>query len=338
MSDPVARLLRLLSLFQRQPVWGGPELAGLLGVTQRTVRRDIDRLRELGYPVESHPGSTGGYRLTAGASMPPLTLDDDEALAVAVSLRSAAGGSVTGLAEPALAALAKLDQVLPSRLRPQLEALTSMTITLDDGRTDTGASGDALVAVARACREHLVLRFDYTDASGQGSERVTEPYRLVMTGRRWYLVARDVRRDAWRTFRVDRLSSPEAPGHRFELVDPPDAAALVAEGITTRPYEHQARLVVAAPVEDLADHIPASVGFLEAIDDDTTRLTIGSNHLDWMVVRLVMMDVDLTIVEPPALQDRVAHLAARLTHMSDHVPDLTHDHETEPKEPPCPQD
>ena len=213
MLDTSARLLRLLSLLQTRPDWPGPELAGRLEITPRTLRRDIQRLRDLGYPVHATPGVAGGYRLAPGATLPPLLLTDDEAVAVAVSLRTAASQSVTGIAETALTALAKLEQVLPTRLRQRTEALHQATVTLP--RTAPTVDPALLTTLATACRHHQALTIAYTTRDGAETERQIEPHRLVHTGYRWYLVARDTTRDAYRTFRADRITNPTPTGTRF---------------------------------------------------------------------------------------------------------------------------
>jgi predicted DNA-binding transcriptional regulator YafY len=209
-----ARLLRLLSLLQARSDWTGPELARRLEVSGRTVRNDIERLRELGYPVDATPGPAGGYRLGAGATLPPLVLDDEEAVAVAVGLRSAAGGTVGGIEETSVRALAKLEHVLPARLRHRVTTLAQAVVPVPG--TGPTVAAEVLTAVAAAARDHLRLRFDYADHSGTTSRRDTEPHRLVHTGRRWYLVAWDVDRGDWRTFRADRITPriPPAPGSR----------------------------------------------------------------------------------------------------------------------------
>ncbi|RCV50191.1 helix-turn-helix transcriptional regulator, partial [Marinitenerispora sediminis] len=192
MLETSARLLRLLSLLQTHRDWTGAELADRLGITTRTVRRDVEKLRTLGYPVHAAPGVAGGYRLGAGAALPPLLLDDDEAVAVAVGLRTAAGGTVAGIEESSVRALAKLEQVLPSRLRHRVTTLHAVTVAVPD--SGAAVAPDVLTAIAAACRAHERLRFDYRDHAGQPSVRDVEPHRLVHTGRRWYLVAWDTDR------------------------------------------------------------------------------------------------------------------------------------------------
>jgi predicted DNA-binding transcriptional regulator YafY len=309
-ADTAQRLLRLLSLFQARPAWGGPELAGRLDVDVRTVRRDVGRLRELGYRIDAGPGASGGYRLADGHALPPLVFDDDEAVALAVCLRAAAGGSVAGVADSARAALAKLEPLLPTRLRPRVAALSATTLPLRDegGDVDPGA----LVALAEAARETLVATFAYRDGQGRLSERRVEPYRLVHTGRRWYLVARDLGHGDWRTFRVDRIGEVVVPGHQFDRTDPPDAAALVAHAITTAPYAHRAVVELDAPFDDVAAMVPATVAVVEAIDAATTRLTTGADDLDRVAVYLAAQGWPFRVVEPPELRQRLLSLADRL--------------------------
>ncbi|GIU87394.1 MAG: DNA-binding transcriptional regulator [Acidimicrobiia bacterium] len=311
MHDTAGRLLRLLSLLQSRPTWAGHELAARLGVTLRTVRRDVDRLRRIGYPVEATPGPDGGYRLGPGGALPPLLLDDDEAVAVAVGLRAATSGSVIGIEDAAVAALRKLEQVLPARLRPRVVALSSVTVSLA-GRAGDAVDGDVLVTIAQACQGSERLRFAYRDRAERASERTVEPYRLVSTGRRWYLVARDVRRAAWRTFRVDRMRAVTATGHRFVLDDPPDAAALVAEGLSIAPYRHRARLLLRAPAGDVASRVPPTVAMVEAVDERSCVLETGADQLDWILAHVLMLGVDFEVLEPAALQERARVLAARL--------------------------
>ncbi|GMA20817.1 helix-turn-helix transcriptional regulator [Arsenicicoccus piscis] len=213
MAETIRRILRLLDLLQSRPVWSGPELAGRLGVTDRTIRRDVERLRELGYLVEGEHGSAGGYRLRAGRELPPLLLDDEEAIAIAVSLRGAATSPVSGVGEAALRALAKLDTVFPPRLRAQVAAVQEVTTAVPRAVTEVGP--EVLVEVARAARGRVQLRFDYTTRAGAVSGRRVEPYRIVTTGLRWYLMAFDLEREDWRTFRLDRIASVHVTTFRF---------------------------------------------------------------------------------------------------------------------------
>jgi predicted DNA-binding transcriptional regulator YafY len=307
---PTARVLRLLDLLQSRPVWNGTELAERLGVTTRSVRRDVERLRGLGYPVRAAHGTGGGYQLGAGRRLPPLLLDDDEAVAVAVCLRLAAGGTVEGLGEAAVRTLAKLDQVLPARLRAQVEAIHESTVTLDG----VGPVIDAktLLALARAVRETERVTFSYDGPRGSGERRV-EPYRLVATGRRWYLLAFDLDRDDWRTFRLDRMSDVEARGWRFRPRDAPDAAAYVQRAITQSVYDHTARVRIAAPMAAVQAHVPASVGTVTADGRRHCILAIGGNDLEWMALHLGRLPWEFEVLEPPELLEVIREIARRLT-------------------------
>src|SRR3954453_15703970 len=242
MRTTSARLLRLLSLLQTPRDWTGSELAGRLEVSQRTIRNDIDRLRALGYPVHATRGSVGGYRLEAGATLPPLLLDDEEAGAVAIGLRTATAGAVTGIEETSLRALAKLEQVLPPRLRSRVSTLQAVTLHV---RRPGGTTGDPtlLTGLARVCRDHSRLRFDYSDRRGTATQRRVEPYRIVNSGQRWYLVAWDTDRDDWRTFRVDRMVTGMSPGPRFvpRALSDAEVEALVSRGVPPTSRRYQAR-------------------------------------------------------------------------------------------------
>ncbi len=255
-----ARLLKLLSLLQTRRDWPGEELAGRLEVSCRTIRRDVERLRELGYPVDALTGPSGGYRLEAGTAMPPLLLDDDEAVAIAVGLRTAAGAAVTGIEETSIRALVKLEQVLPNHLRRRVNALGSVTDTM----ATTGPTVDpaCLTAIAGACRDGQRLRFLYRARDAAESRREVEPHRLVMLGRRWYLVAWDTRRSDWRTFRVDRISEPASTGVRFEARGLPggDATAYVRRSISGAVYRYQARVTLAGAGERAGAPAPAAAG------------------------------------------------------------------------------
>ncbi|MFZ0217368.1 MAG: YafY family protein [Candidatus Dormiibacterota bacterium] len=303
-----ARLLRLLSLLQTRREWPGPELADRLEVDTRTVRRDIDRLRSLGYPVRARPGAAGGYQLEAGTAMPPLLLDDEEAVAVAVGLRTAAGTSIAGIAETSVRALAKLQQVLPARLRQRVSVLERYTVPIPS-RGPT-VDPELLALLAGVCRDHLRLRFAYTGHAGAGSTRVVEPNRLVSWGPRWYLLAWDVDRRDWRTFRVDRLRAQLPAGPQFLPRDSPaeDVAAWVAERLGTRMWPVQARLRVHAPIEKVRDRMS---GIFEPIDEETTLATIGGTNLDVLALYVGLFDADFEIVEPPELRRIVARLGAR---------------------------
>ena len=311
MLETSARLLRLLSLLQLHADWVGADLAARLGVTPRTVRRDIARLRELGYPVHAVPGVAGGYRLGAGSSLPPLLLDDDEAVAVALSLRSAAIQSVTGIGEASVRALAKIDQVLPSRLRERAAAISQMTVPL--AGVAPILTAETLTALARACRSRERLAFGYRNYDGETTQRLVEPYRLVQAGYRWYLVAHDLERSDWRTFRADRIDAPRLTGVRFVLPEPPDAAALVARSVTTAPYRHQARIMVHAPADEVARLVPPTVGMIEPAGAGRCVLTTGSDSLDAIAVHAGILGFPITVLEPAELAERMRDLGDRLT-------------------------
>ncbi len=303
-------MLRLLSILQAQRWMSGPELAARLEVSPRTLRRDVDRLRGLGYPVHAVTGAAGGYRLEAGTAMPPLLLDDDEAVAIAVGLRTAAGGTVAGMEEASLRALAKLEQVLPSRLRGRVNALQTYTVPM----TGSGPTVDAgvLVAIVHACRDCEGLRFDYRSRDGTASGRHVEAHRLVSAGQRWYLVAWDVDRDDWRTFRVDRLDRPRTTGLRFDPRQLPgaDAATFVAQAIASIPCRYQVAVTLHAPLEAM-DERRRPGGTLEAIDDRTCLLRASADSLEWFAVSLGLLGVDFDVHEPPELVDYLALLADR---------------------------
>ncbi len=280
-------------------------------MSTRTVRNDVVRLRGLGYPVLATPGVAGGYRLGAGAALPPLLLDDDEAVAVAVGLRTAANGTVTGIEETSLRALAKLEQVLPSRLRRRVNAVqTSMVAIPGSGPT---VDATVLAAIAAACRDHERLRFDYRDHDDTASVRAVEPHRLVCWMRRWYLVAWDTDRKGWRTFRVDRIQPRTPTGPRFAPRDPPggDVEAYVSRGVGAAPWRYRARVTVHAPAEVIAERLPPAV-VLEAVDEHTCVLDAGADSPQMLAVYLGMLDVDFKAREPPELIEQLRTLSDRL--------------------------
>lgn len=315
MVETSARLLRLLSLLEVRPEWSGTDLAQRLDVTPRTLRRDIAKLRSLGYPVDATPGVAGGYRLGAGAALPPLLLDDDEAVAVALSLRTAASHAVSGVGEASLRALAKLEQVLPARLREQVAAVGQATVPL--AGPGQAIDADVITTIARACRNSERITFGYRSRDGGHTRRLVEPHRLVQAGYRWYLVARDIDADDWRTFRADRIDGPQLTGVRFVPRDPPDAAAFVARSVTTAPYRYQARIVLHAPAAVVAELVSPSAGLVEPAADGTCVLTVGSDSLDAMAFHTAMMDLDFTVLEPPELAERMAQLGQRLQRGAD---------------------
>jgi predicted DNA-binding transcriptional regulator YafY len=327
-----ARLLRLLSLLQTHRDWTGIDLAGRLGITQRTVRRDIDRLRRLGYPVDARPGTGGGYRLGTGAVLPPLLLDDDEAVAMAVGLRSATLSGVAGIEETALRALTKLEQVLPARPRHRVQTLQAAIVHMVGSGPDTAV--DVLLAVASAVRDSQQLRADYRRHDGTESPRVLEPHRIVHSGRRWYLVAWDAEREAWRTFRLDRLSPRTPTGPRFapREAPEPDIARYTSKGITTGAYRYRCRFTVLAPIDVVAGHIGPTIGVVTPIDGSSCEVISGSNSLDEMALYIGLIGQDIVVHEPTELLEHLAALGARLTRAatrsasilsSDEFPDAT---------------
>ena len=312
-GSTTGRLLQLLGLLQSRRVWSGDELAGRLGVTGRSVRRDIERLRDLGYPVQASKGHGGGYQLGAGAALPPLLLDPDEAVAMAVCLRLAAGGSVAGVGESALRALSKLDQVMPARLRAQVTAVHDATVTLAPSSSDAAVAPDVLMTLARACRDREHLAAGYTDVRGNHTQRRLEPYQLVTTGRRWYLMAYDLDRDDWRTLRLDRMATVVARGTTFRPRDAPDAARFVGRAISAAPYRHVARVRYHAPHDVLAQRFPPGTATVEADGPTRCIVTTGADDPEQMVVYLATVGHDFEVIEPPELIEALQTLADRLS-------------------------
>ncbi|QCQ90110.1 helix-turn-helix transcriptional regulator [Rhodococcus sp. SGAir0479] len=311
MRETSARLLRLLSLLQTRRDWSGVELAERLDITPRTVRRDVDKLRGLGYPVDATVGVGGGYRLGAGAEMPPLLLDDDEVLAVALGLQSGATGSVVGIGDSSVRALTKLRQVMPSRLRHRLEALQVDVVPREPARSAVDAR--VLSAIASVCHAHERLRFDYRAHDGSESRREVEPYRLVRSGWRWYLVAWDTQRDDWRSFRVDRMDPKIPTGPRFapRELPPGGAAEFVARGVDRAVTRVRARVLLHAPIEDIAPMVDAAWGTLEDGPDDHCVVALGGESLRSIARWLSAFDVDFTVLDPPELREECRQAAQR---------------------------
>jgi predicted DNA-binding transcriptional regulator YafY len=307
-----ARLLRLLSLLQTPRDWTGAELAERLEVSPRTVRNDVERLRALGYPVHATRGSIGGYRLEAGTSLPPLLLDDDEAVAVAIGLRTATGGAVTGIEETSLRALAKLEQVLPPRLRRQVSTLQRVTVHVRRRPVPT-VDPSMLTELARLAREHFTLRFDYSDRRQTASQRRVEPYRIVNAGLRWYLVAWDLDREDWRTFRVDRMRPGMSAGPRFtpRPLTEAEVETLVSRGVPVEARTHQARVLVRTPAAELAARFGPWLGTIIAVDDVSCLLETGADNLEMLAAYLGLLGADFSVTEPPELVNAVQALAAR---------------------------
>jgi len=311
-SETTSRVLTLLGLLQSRRVWTGEELATRLGVTTRSVRRDVERLRDLGYPVAASRGHGGGYQLGAGAALPPLLLDPDEAVAMAVCLRLAAGGSVAGVGESALRALSKLDQVMPRRLRSQVSAVHEATVTLTSGAPESVVEPDVLMTLARASRDREHVTAGYVDRDGAATRRRLEPYQLVTTGRRWYLLAYDRDREDWRSLRLDRMSDVAAVGTTFVGREAPDAAAYVRRSISTSPYRYVARVRYHAPVGAVAPYFPAGSVDIEPDGPDATIVTAGADDPSHLVPWLARVDADLEILESPELADAMVAMAERM--------------------------
>ena len=313
MSDTPARLLRLLSLLQTPRDWPGSELAERLQVSPRTIRRDIQRLRDLGYPVQATMGAVGGYRLVAGTAMPPLLLDDEEAVAVAVGLRTAANGTVTGIEEASVRALVKLEQVLPSRLRYRVSALHSVTLPLPGAQALVDPA--ILTVIATAARDRQRISFRYTSHDGTQATRAAEPHHLVPTGRRWYLLGWDPANNGWRTFRADRITSPQITGPRFTPRDPPggDAAAYVSRSVSSAPYRYQARIRLHLPAQAAAERLPPTVGHLQADGEHACILHTGAESPDVLAIYVAIIGAEFEILDPPELAEHILALAGRLT-------------------------
>jgi predicted DNA-binding transcriptional regulator YafY len=301
MANTSSRALRLLSLLQAHRHWRGSELAERLGISERTLRRDVDRLRELGYDVDAAPGVDGGYQLRAGAALPPLTVDEEEAVALAVGMQAAADGATPGLEEASVRALGKVVQVLPARLRRRVDTLRAMTVAATWGAGDGGPAVDteALVTVAQACRDSERLRFDYTAREGAASARLVEPHRVVRLGRRWYLAAWDLDRLDWRSFRLDRLREPRSTGARFAPRVPPggDAAEFVKSSIVGLRDPHQVVAEVFAP----AAAVEARIGrwsTVTALGEDRCRVELTADQLEWPAMALGSLGAEFRVVEP----------------------------------------
>ena len=317
MRETSARLLRLLSLLQMRREWSGTELAERLQITTRTVRRDVEKLRYLGYPVDANVGVGGGYRLGAGAEMPPLLLDDDEVVAVALALRSGTNDAVTGLGDAEARALTKLRQVMPSRLQHRLEALRVDVV--DRGPVASAVDAELLATVTAVCHRHERLRFDYRSHDDTASRREVEPYRVVRAGLRWYLVAWDLAREDWRSFRVDRMEPKIPTGPRFvpRELPPGGAAEFVSRGIARGAAPVTARVLLHAPVGTITQMVDDRWGTLEQIDARTCALVLGGQSLERIAEWLVAFDVDFTVLEPAGLRDACRAQGERLRFLAE---------------------
>ncbi|WP_327355459.1 helix-turn-helix transcriptional regulator [Streptomyces sp. NBC_01304] len=319
-TDTPARLLQLLSLLQTPREWPGGELADRLSVSRRTVRRDVDRLRDLGYPVQATMGADGGYRLVAGKAMPPLVLDDEEAVAIAVGLRAGAGHAVEGVEEASVRALAKLEQVLPSRLRHRVSTLQAATSPLVFGGADGATiAPETLTVLASTATGHEKLRFGYRAKDGIESRRQVEPYRLVSTGRRWYLVAYDLEREDWRTFRVDRITDPFATGARFTQRELPegDAAEFMRRTVWRNTPSFALDVSFAASAEYVAARLPGHLGTPVAEGEDACRLRVtATDSVVWLAMRLALVDAEFTVHGPAELAGYIRDLGTRMVNSS----------------------
>ena len=315
MSDTPSRLLKLLSLLQTPRDWPGTELAARLEVSARTVRRDIERLRDLGYPVEAAMGAAGGYRLASGAAMPPLLLDDDEAVAIAVGLRIASGHAVDGIDESSVRALAKLEQVLPSRLRYQVAALGAATVSLLPGHSPL-VDPATLTVFGTAIARHERVRFAYHAGDGAETKRHAEPHRLVCHGRRWYLLAFDLDRDDWRIYRADRIRDPLATGARSVPRELP--AADVVSYVTGQLYSlaptYQAVATLHAPAADVARQLGDYAAELEPLGEQACRVRTYADTLEWLAFRLSALGCEFEVHQPPELAQYLRGLSARAAH------------------------
>lgn len=316
MAETTWRVLTLLSLLESRATWSGPDLAAELGVTTRTIRRDVERLRELGYPVHGEQGTEGGYRLGRGRRLPPLVLDDDEAVAVALCLRQGAAGALSGVGEPALRALTKLDQVLPARLSAKVHTIDDATAALP-GRAAPRMDTDVLSRLAQACQQTVRARLGYTARDGARSQRHVEPYRLVTTGRVWYLFCFDLDREDWRTFRLDRIDGLHVTTFRFRPRPSPDPVEHVHRAFSHPTWAYQVTVLYDAPLEAVQARIPARYGSCETAADGRTSVTAGADELTELALHLVWaaidLDAELEVVDPPELRQELRRLSARVS-------------------------
>lgn len=306
------RMLRLLSLLQTHRYWPGPELAGRLGVSDRTLRRDVDRLRELGYDVDAARGATGGYQLRAGRALPPLLLDDDEAVAIAVGLRSSAATAIDGGGDAAVSALTKVIAMLPPTLRGRLDALRSVSMPLPT-RQQSPVDTTTLTTLAACCRDREIVRFGYVAHAGDATDRRVEPHELVSYGQRWYLVAFDLERDDWRTFRLDRIEDIRVFGGRFHPREIPHGSALehVRQGRRNLPRRYQVEIRFATSAET----VRASTGSWGEVhaDGDGAVWRISTDTLDWPVMLIAQIEAPATVLGRAELAEKVRAAGRRMS-------------------------
>lgn len=311
MSSTGERMLELLALLQRRQRWSGEELAERLEVSKRTLRRDVDRLRELGYPIEADRGVDGGYQLGAGTKLPPLLLTDDEAVAIAIGLRTAANQPVEGLAEPSMGALVKVGQLLPDALQHRVESLTGAIDTSPMMEANT-ITLSTLTTLARATRDTKRVHFDYQGFDGTLSHRHVDPHHVVPLNRYWYLIAWDLDRDDWRTFRMDRVDNPYTTHRAFDLrkLPAPDPATHIRQTIRALKSVYDVELVVKAPLAEIQRHI-GPWGSATALDNGTTRIEMHIPDLAWAVLMLAISNAEIVSVEPAELRQFLSELGDR---------------------------
>ena len=318
MTSPSERTLRLLSLLQRHRHWAGADLADRLGVSLRTLRRDVDRLRELGYPVRAAPGVDGGYQLEPGAVLPPLVLDDDEAVAIAVGLDLASQSSVAGIDESSVRALSKLTAVLPRRLTEQVEAIRAATVSLPWSTPSEPVATEVLLRLALLCRDSERAGFGYTAGDGARSVRSVEPVRLVRLGRRWYLAAYDLDRHDWRSFRLDRIEDPSGTGDRFRPREVPggDAAAFVRSRVSGPSASYDVEAVVEASAEVVGRRV-GRWSRVAPLPDDRCTVRMTTDALAWAALVLGTCGAEFRVVSPPELDAVLRDWGRRFTQAAD---------------------
>lgn len=311
MLSTSARLLRLASLLQSRRHWPGPALAEELSVGARTLRRDVDRLRELGYPVEASSGVGGGYALGRGADLPPLVLDDDEAVALAIALR-AASANVGGIEATSLRLMGKLDQLMPTRLRRRATALHAVTLSVRAGPALVDAG--VLSQLATACRDCRSLHFAYRNHAGDASQRHVQPLRLANYGRRWYLIAWDTGRNDWRSFRVDRMDGSPTAGAAFAPRPvPPDVATRLERGIAHAPFACRITLRLQGSVAELQAALPVYCGVLEPETDTHSLLRVGAESPEGLLAQVLMIGHDVELVDGEPLVPELQRVLGRMT-------------------------
>lgn len=320
MLSTSARLLRLLSHLQAKRFWRGGELVDALGVTSRSVRRDVLRLRELGYPVHATSGVGGGYQLGAGRDLPPLPLDDEEAIAVAVGLRAATTGPVRGLEAASLRALTRLEQVLPKRLRKRVNALQSVSVRYGDSHASIDA--ETLSSLASACRDEVTVRFEYKSHEGAASVRSVEPYRLVHSSYRWYLLAWDLEKGAWRTFRVDRVGAKLRAGKSFapRALPASDVAAYVRDAVGGQLRRYRARVTVFAPASEVRAKLSWMNGRVEEVSERACTVHLEGDSIEGAAAWLVVLGREFTVHEPDELRAHLREVAGRLARAAGYAP------------------